>query len=220
MKKKTKMKTKNIIQRLCLFFFVLLLAALAVAADYSSAGLREIPDETFYDRAGYEIFRSRNLGTHKNVTELKQGHVTLEFSRCNTTGGTGSSAIYELAKGSVLSVKADDGYAIRWIILRDTEGGESYRHPQGKYRISSVTSGYDYYFEKNAISNSKIKEGNQQDLNDDNNNIVVTGIDGVTDDNADMNAPVYDLQDRDLGTSLNHLSAGIYVVGGKKVIKK
>ena len=49
---------------------------------------------------------------------------------------------------------------------------------------------------------------------------VVTGIDGVTDDNADMNAPVYDLQGRYLGTSLDNLPAGIYIVGGKKVIKK
>ena len=105
------MNHSTTIQRLCLFFFALLLAAPAVAAYYSSAGLREIPDETFYDRAGYEIFRSRNLGKHQNVTELKQGHVTLEFSSCKTTGGTGSSAIYELAKSSVLSVKADDGYA-------------------------------------------------------------------------------------------------------------
>ena len=166
------MKTKNIIQRLCLFF-ALLLAAPAVAADYSSAGLREIPHETFYDRAGYEIFRSRNLGKHKNVTELKQGHVTLEFSSCKTTGGTGSDAIYELAKGSVLSVKADDGYAIRWIILRDTEGGKDYDHPDGIKRISQVTPDYDYYFEKNSISNSQIKEGNKDNLNNDNNNIVV-----------------------------------------------
>ncbi|MBB3703703.1 hypothetical protein [Alloprevotella rava] len=66
------MKTTNIIQRLCLFF-ALLLAAPTVAADYSNAGLREIPHETFYDRAGYEIFRSRNLGKHKNVTELRTG---------------------------------------------------------------------------------------------------------------------------------------------------
>ena len=49
---------------------------------------------------------------------------------------------------------------------------------------------------------------------------VVTGIDGVTDDNADMNALVYDLQGRYLGTSLDNLPAGIYIVGGKKVIKK
>ncbi|EHG20935.1 hypothetical protein HMPREF9332_01942 [Alloprevotella rava F0323] len=150
-----------------------MLAAPAVAADYSSAGLREIPHETFYDRAGYEIFRSRNLGKHKNVTELKQGHVTLEFSSCKTTGGTGSDAIYELAKGSVLSVKADDGYAIRWIILRDTEGGKDYDHPDGIKRISQVTPDYDYYFEKNSISNSEISGGNQNDLNNDNNNIVV-----------------------------------------------
>ncbi|MFC2760831.1 MAG: hypothetical protein ACFN41_12460, partial [Hallella multisaccharivorax] len=47
-----------------------------------------------------------------------------------------------------------------------------------------------------------------------------TGIGDVTDDNADMNASVYDLQGRYLGTSFNHLPAGIYVVGGKKVIKK
>ena len=167
------MNLSTTIQRLCLFFFALLLAAPAVAADYSSAGLREIPHETFYDRAGYEIFRSRNLGKHKNVTELKQGHVTLEFSSCKTTGGTGSSAIYELAKGSVLSVKADDGYAIRWIILRDTEGGKDYDHPDGIKRISQVTPDYDYYFEKNSISNSEISGGNQNDLNDDNNNIVV-----------------------------------------------
>ena len=49
---------------------------------------------------------------------------------------------------------------------------------------------------------------------------VVTGIDGVTDDNADMNAPVYDLQGRYLGTSLNSLPAGVYIRGGKKIMKK
>ena len=47
-----------------------------------------------------------------------------------------------------------------------------------------------------------------------------TSIGDVTNDNADMNAPVYDLQGRYLGTSFNHLPTGIYVVGGKKVIKK
>ena len=49
---------------------------------------------------------------------------------------------------------------------------------------------------------------------------VVTGIDGVTDDNADMNAPVYDLQGRYIGTSLNSLPAGVYIRGGKKIMKK
>ena len=47
-----------------------------------------------------------------------------------------------------------------------------------------------------------------------------TSIGDVTNDKADMNAPVYDLQGRYLGTSFNHLPTGIYVVGGKKVIKK
>ena len=49
---------------------------------------------------------------------------------------------------------------------------------------------------------------------------VVTGIDGVTADKADTNTPVYDLQGRYLGISLDHLPRGIYIVGGKKVIKK
>ena len=49
---------------------------------------------------------------------------------------------------------------------------------------------------------------------------VVTGIDGVTGDNADMNAPVYDLQGRYIGTSLNSLPAGVYIRGGKKIMKK
>ena len=154
-----KTKTTNIIQRLCLFLFALMLALSAVATNYG--------------REGYETFRSRNLGTHKKVTTLKQGKVEITFSRCNTTGGTGNRAIYELAKGSRITVKADDGYSIRWIILRDTEGGESYRHPKGKYRISSVTSGYQYYFEKEAVSNSRISGANQNNLNDDDNNIVV-----------------------------------------------
>ena len=153
------MKHSIIIQRLCLFLLVLVLAAPAWATDYN--------------RYGYEIFRSRDSGKHQKITFLKKGRVEIAFNRCNTTGGTGSGAIYELAMDSYIAIEADYGYAIRWIILRDTEGGESYRHPQGKYRISSVTSGYDYYFEKKAISNSYISGGNQNNLNDDDNNIVV-----------------------------------------------
>lgn len=157
------MKTTNIIQRLCLFLFVLVLAAPAWATDYG--------------RLDYETFRSRNtvkaVGTKKPVRTLRQGRVEINFSDCRTTSGTGNSAIYELAKSSHFTVKVDDGYAIRWIILRDTEGGESYSNPKGKYRVSSVTSGYDYYFEKEAVSNSYIKGHNENNLNDDDNNIVV-----------------------------------------------
>ena len=119
------MKTTNIIQRLCLFLFVLVLALPAVATNYG--------------REGYETFRSRNLGTHKKVTTLKQGKVEITFSSCTTSGSSGNGAIYQPAKGSRITVKADDGYAVRWIILRDTEGGERYSHPDGKYRVSSVT---------------------------------------------------------------------------------
>ena len=153
------MKTKNIIQRLCLFLFVLVLALPAWATNYG--------------REGYETFRSRNLGTHKTVTTLRKGKVEITFSSCTTSGSSGNGAIYQPAKGSRITVKADDGYAIRWIILRDTEGGKSYRDKDGIKRISSVTSGYKYYFEKEAVSNSHISGGNQNQLNDDDNNIVV-----------------------------------------------
>ena len=161
------MKTKNIIQRLCLFLFVLVLALPAWATNYG--------------REGYEVFRSgetvKKVGKKSTVGTLKQGKVEITFSSCKTTKGTGSDAIYELAKGSRITVKADDGYSIRWIILRDTEGGKDYDHNDGIKRISRVTSGYDYYFEKNAITNSYISGGNKDNLNDDDNNIVVTQYD-------------------------------------------
>lgn len=161
------MKTKNIIQRLCLFLFALVLALPAVATNYG--------------REGYETFRSRKtvdaVGKKRPVRTLRQGRVEINFSNCKTTGGTGSDAIYELAKGSRITVKADDGYSIRWVILRDTEGGKRYSDPEGIKRISSVTPGYKYYFERNAISNSHISGGNQNQLNDDDNNIVVYNYD-------------------------------------------
>ena len=53
------MKTKNIIQRLCLFLFALMLALPALATNYG--------------REGYEIFRSRDLGKHQTVTTLRKG---------------------------------------------------------------------------------------------------------------------------------------------------
>ena len=156
------MKTTNIIQRLCLFLFVLVLAAPAWATDYG--------------RFDYETFRSRNtvnaVGKKKPVSTLRQGRVEINFSDCRTTSGTGNSAIYELAKGSHFSVKVDEGYAVRWIILRDTEGGKDYNEREGIWRIDRVPH-YAYFFEKTAISNAHISGGNKDGLNDDNNNIVV-----------------------------------------------
>ena len=124
-----------------------------------------------------KIFRSRELGKHQTVTTLRKGPVEVWFSHCKTTGGTGSGAIYELQKGTRIQIEVDDGYAIRWVILRDTEGGKRYSDPEGIKRISSVTPGYQYYFERNAISNSHISGGNQNQLNDDDNNIVVYNYD-------------------------------------------
>ena len=156
------MKTTNIIQRLCLFLFVLVLAAPAWATDYG--------------RLDYETFRSRNtvnaVGKKKPVGTLRQGRVEINFSDCRTTSGTDNSAIYELAKGSHFSVKVDEGYAVRWIILRDTEGGKDYDEREGIWRIDRVPH-YAYFFEKTAISNAHISGGNKDGLNDDNNNIVV-----------------------------------------------
>ena len=156
------MKTTNIIQRLGLFFFVLVLAAPAWATDYG--------------RLDYETFRSRNtvnaVGKKKPVGTLRQGRVEINFSDCRTTSGTDNSAIYELAKGSHFSVKVDEGYAVRWIILRDTEGGKDYDEREGIWRIDRVPH-YAYFFEKTAISNAHISGGNKDGLNDDNNNIVV-----------------------------------------------
>ena len=156
------MKTTNIIQRLCLCLFVLVLAAPAWATDYG--------------RFDYETFRSRNtvnaVGKKKPVKTLRQGRVEINFSDCRTTSGTDNSAIYELAKGSHFSVKVDEGYAVRWIILRDTEGGKDYDEREGIWRIDRVPH-YAYFFEKTAISNAHISGGNKDGLNDDNNNIVV-----------------------------------------------
>ncbi|EGC19161.1 hypothetical protein, partial [Prevotella multiformis] len=132
---------------------------------------------TNYNREGYEIFRSRELGKHQTVTTLRKGPVKVWFSHCKTSGGTGSDAIFELQKGTRIQIEVDEGYAIRWVILRDTEGGKRYSDPEGIKRISSVTPGYKYYFERNAISNSHISGGNQNQLNDDDNNIVVYNYD-------------------------------------------
>ncbi|EHG23621.1 hypothetical protein HMPREF9332_00637 [Alloprevotella rava F0323] len=129
------------------------------------------------NREGYETFRSRELGKHQTVTTLRKGPVKVWFSHCKTSGGTGSDAIFELQKGTRIQIEVDEGYAIRWVILRDTEGGKRYSDPEGIKRISSVTPGYKYYFERNAISNSHISGGNQNQLNDDDNNIVVYNYD-------------------------------------------
>ena len=132
---------------------------------------------TDYNREGYQTFRSRELGKHQTVTTLRKGPVEVWFDHGKTSGGTGSDAIYELQKGRRIQIEVDEGYAIRWVILRDTEGGKRYSDPEGIKRISSVTPGYKYYFERNAISNSHISGGNQNELNDDDNNIVVYNYD-------------------------------------------
>lgn len=159
------MKHQHIIQRLYLFLLLIASSVGAWATDYGCAG--------------YQIFRSRDAVKNKSVTTLTSSNVNITFSSCKTTRGTGNNAIYELTKGSTITVEAADGYAIRWIILRDTEGGKDYDNAEGINRIGGVTSGYSYYFEKNAVSNSQVSGANQNNLNDDNNNIVVTQYDAT-----------------------------------------
>ena len=54
---------------------------------------------------------------------------------------------------------------------------------------------------------------------------ITTGIDGVTNDAADTaNGPVYDLQGRRVADRFDDarhsLPAGVYIVGGRKVVVK
>ena len=102
------MKTTNIIQRLGLFFFVLVLAAPAWATNFGCAR--------------YEIFRSRNLGKKQKVTTLNSQFAKITFSNCYTTSGTGSGAIYELAKGSRITVKAIESAGLSCVIQRVESG--------------------------------------------------------------------------------------------------
>ena len=87
------MKTKNIIQRLCLFLFVLVLALPALATNYG--------------REGYEVFRSRELGKHKTVTTLRKGKVEITFSQTTTSilprRTTGRSSANSSATGIAIS---------------------------------------------------------------------------------------------------------------------
>ena len=87
------MKTKNIIQRLCLFLLVLVLAAPAWATNYG--------------REGYEIFRSRELGKHQTVTTLRKGKVEITFSQTTTSilprRTTGRSSANSSATGIAIS---------------------------------------------------------------------------------------------------------------------
>ena len=159
------MKHQHIIQRLCLFLLLVASSVGAWATDYACVG--------------YEIFRSRDAGKNMSLTTLTRTNVNVTFSNCKTSKGTGDNAIYQPAKGSTITVKAADGYAIRWIILRDTEGGKDYNNSEGIKRVSGVTSGYNYYFERNAVSNSRVSGANQNNLNDDDNNIVVTQYDAT-----------------------------------------
>lgn len=119
------MKPIQIIQRLCLFLLLVASSVGAWATDYGCAG--------------YAIFRSRDVGRDKTVTTLNGEHVKITFSNCKTSNAAqAKNLIFEPARGSYINVEAADGYAIRWIILRDTEGSHLTMRPMEEVLNASI----------------------------------------------------------------------------------
>ena len=124
------MKQTNIIQRLCLFM-LLMVSAMGAWAEKSV------------------LFNSTESGKSKTVTTLTKSPVTITFDDCKTSG---AGNIYELAKGTGLTISVTSGYRIREIVLEDTEGGHDYDNG-GLDRIGSYSdASYSMAFVKNSGS--------------------------------------------------------------------
>ena len=124
------MKQTNIIQRLCLFL-LLMVSAMGAWAEKSV------------------LFNSTESGKSKTVTTLTKSPVTIKFDNCKTSG---AGNIYELAKGTGLTISVTSGYRIREIVLEDTEGGHDYDNG-GLDRIGSYSdASYSMAFVKNSGS--------------------------------------------------------------------
>ena len=124
------MKQTNIIQRLCLFL-LLMVSAMGAWAEKSV------------------LFNSTESGKSKTVTTLTKSPVTIKFDNCKTSG---AGNIYELVKGTGLTISVTSGYRIREIVLEDTEGGHDYDNG-GLDRIGSYSdASYSMAFVKNSGS--------------------------------------------------------------------
>ncbi|MDY6241606.1 MAG: peptidase M26 [Prevotella sp.] len=124
------MKQTNIIQRLCLFL-LLMVSAMGAWAEKSV------------------LFNSTESGKSKTVTTLTKSPVTITFDNCKTSG---AGNIYELVKGTGLTISVTSGYRIREIVLEDTEGGHDYDNG-GLDRIGSYSdASYSMAFVKNSGS--------------------------------------------------------------------
>ncbi|WP_154665159.1 MULTISPECIES: peptidase M26 [Prevotellaceae] len=114
---------------------------------------------------GSELFKSTESPKGTKVYDLKKGPVSVHFYRCYTSK---SGTIYELAKGSGVTISVPDGYRIREVVLEDTEGGSRYDKGGldriGKYETAPGTE-YRMQF---------VKESGSQP---DNNNIVFGNFD-------------------------------------------
>ena len=174
---------------------LLLIAALAMLPM-----LPALAEESFdYSRYGYETIRSRvHFGKNASIGTINQGVVSLTFSKGNYSGSGDDKAIFQWNGGNlVVSVKS--GYRIRWIILRDTEGGNR----KNLNRVGSVSGGYKYDFDENSITNSGIAGKGVEKLNDDENNITI----------EDYNAPASSVTITDNTDTGNQLKARDIIVG-------
>lgn len=144
------MKHSITIQRLCLFLLVLVLAVPAMAAETV-------------------LFNSTESPKSSRVRTLVKGPVTVKFYVCYTSH---SGNIYELKKGTGVTISVQKGYRIRSVVLEDTEGGSRYDKGGldriGKYETAPGTN-YRMEFVKDS--------GSQPD----NNNIRFSNFDATSD---------------------------------------
>ena len=144
------MKHSITIQRLCLFLLVLVLAVPVMAAETV-------------------LFNSTESPKSSRVRTLVKGPVTVKFYVCYTSH---SGNIYELKKGTGVTISVQKGYRIRSVVLEDTEGGSRYDKGGldriGKYETAPGTN-YRMEFVKDS--------GSQPD----DNNIRFSNFDATSD---------------------------------------
>ena len=167
-------------------------------------------------------------GDRVTEEQLKSGYVAynLQNGRNNMVWGQDLNKDTEpllTADGAKRVRKVEFAYKNKVAVTRYANQGGNVKLPTAKELLGAdydAQKSYKLAFE-NGFSETTAING---DITVNVTVSVVTGIDGVTDDNADMNAPVYDLQGRRVADRLDdarhRLPAGVYIVGGRKVVVK
>jgi hypothetical protein len=138
------MKQKNIIQRVILSL-LLVASTMGARAEWT------------------DFFNSKDYGRNYDVSgktlsaNTNEKHCNIVFEKCKTSG---AGNIFELEKGTGLTINASYGYSIREVVLEDTEGGDDWDEG-GLNRIGSYSD--------NSYSMKFVKESGSQP---DDNNIV------------------------------------------------